>query len=163
VQNLSIAAGKKYYFGVRAVSKTKGASIETKSDGAVVATPTGDGDGGFIDEDAGVPTPDAGDPKGGGGPESGCGCRTAGDEGTPPGCGRWRRCLRWGRAGGPSVARDDGLGAARAVDLRFKLAREAGTRRASGPRSWMRRGFLARLAILVPPPSLEAGRPIMTP
>lgn len=95
VANLSIAAGKKYFFAVRAVSKTKGSSVDTVSNGAVVETPMGLGDGGFIDdEDAGTgvdaggnPPPDGGapNPNGGGESDSGCGCRAAGGEATPLG------------------------------------------------------------------------------
>lgn len=91
VLNLSLAPGKRYFFAVRAASKTMGSSPETVSNGAVVeAPPPSDGgaqDGGWWEEDAGV---DAGAPLPDGGqtsatpPESdGCGCRVAG-EGQPP-------------------------------------------------------------------------------
>jgi MYXO-CTERM domain-containing protein len=96
VGNLSIAPGKKYIFAVRAVSKAKGSSIDTRSNGAVVETPSSQTDGGFVDEDAGTDAgtggsggeaADAGTGGSGGGTtsKSGCGCRTVGREETPAG------------------------------------------------------------------------------
>jgi hypothetical protein len=96
VGNLSIAPGKKYVFAVRAVSKAKGSSIDTRSNGAVVETPSSQTDGGFVDEDAGTDAgmggsggeaADAGTGGSGGGTtsKSGCGCRAAGGEETPAG------------------------------------------------------------------------------
>lgn len=92
VLNLSIGAGKTYYMAVRAVSKTKGSSLDTKSNGVVVAAPTSMPDGGFMDEDAGsdagAPPSDGGQPTAPGGePPGGCGCHAAGSDGVLAGVG----------------------------------------------------------------------------
>jgi hypothetical protein len=87
VLNLSIGAAKKYSFAVRAVSKTKGASLDTKSNGVMVEPPSMP-DGGFTDEDAGADAgPDAGGPPPDGGQPTtppaapgGCGCSAAGSD-----------------------------------------------------------------------------------
>lgn len=91
VPNLSVGVGKKYFFAVRAVSKTKGSSTDTKSNGVVVQTPS-QPDGGIVDQDAGPdagmemdagdPPPDAGAPTTpGDGSSGGCGCNAAGSDG----------------------------------------------------------------------------------
>lgn len=94
LKNLSFVAGRKYFVAVRALSKTKGSSIETKSDGVIVRNLV-QPDGGLGDvslfEDSGTPVvPDAGvdapvvAPDGGApfaepaAEEGGCGCRTTG-------------------------------------------------------------------------------------
>lgn len=92
VPNLSLVDGRKYFFSVRAVSKTKGSSFETKSNGVTVqliAAPDagledvtlGGDDTGGVPDDAGV---DATVGEAGTAPvdaepaKSGCGCRVAG-------------------------------------------------------------------------------------
>jgi hypothetical protein len=84
VANLSLAPGKKYFFAVRAVSKTKGSSPETVSNGVVVETPDGGGLG-----DAGFPVGAGGG--GGNGTAGSTAAGTGGGPSTPPeksgGCG----------------------------------------------------------------------------
>jgi MYXO-CTERM domain-containing protein len=90
VQSLSLTPGKKYVFAVRAVSKTKGSSLETRSNGVVVVAPTlpdGGAGGSTWDDDAGSDAggtpPDAGHGGAGGagtGSSGGCGCTVAGDD-----------------------------------------------------------------------------------
>ena len=86
VDNLALGPGKKYFFSVRAVSKTKGSSLETTSNGVIVEAPmVPDGGLGDLDAgtDAGGPTADGGHPPmlpGGSSKPSGCGCRVVGAE-----------------------------------------------------------------------------------
>lgn len=88
LKGLSLAVGKKYFVAVRAVSKTKGSSLETRSDGVVVKEPPpmdgGLGDATLGPDDTGAgpaedsavdapTTPPAADSPAA---DSGCGCRT---------------------------------------------------------------------------------------
>ncbi len=83
LKGLSLATGKKYVVAVRAVSKTKGASVEARSDGVTVLEPVGV-DGGLGDAMLGDDTGAATDAEGDGAPATpsaasdsgGCGCRT---------------------------------------------------------------------------------------
>jgi hypothetical protein len=80
---ISLSVGKKYFWAVRAISKTKGSSLETRSNGVVVESATAP-DGGTIgdamlgDDDAGTGVGDV-EPIGAiddGTSSSGCGCHT---------------------------------------------------------------------------------------
>lgn len=82
---VSLSVGKKYFWAVRAISKTKGSSLEARSNGVVVESVTapdggtlGDamlGDDGGVDSDAGT---EAGVTADEGKESSGCGCHTVG-------------------------------------------------------------------------------------
>src|SRR5262249_40741295 len=85
VANLSLTPGKKYFFSVRAISKTKGSSAAATSNGVIVETPDGGGLG-----DAGFPT-GAGGGGGAGSTSGSAGAGTGGGPSMPPkksgGCG----------------------------------------------------------------------------
>ncbi|MGZ3421633.1 MAG: FG-GAP repeat domain-containing protein [Polyangiales bacterium] len=83
---ISLSLGKKYFWAVRAISKTKGSSPETRSNGVIVEAPVAP-DGGLGDamlgDDGGITDTDGGAdgsglaPDEGGKDGSGCGCRVA--------------------------------------------------------------------------------------
>lgn len=82
VKGISLSVGKKYFFAVRAVSKTKGSSLETRSNGVTILMPTAP-DGGtlgdaMLEDDAGTSGGSdaaAGDTPTGDGAAGGCGCQ----------------------------------------------------------------------------------------
>lgn len=114
IKSLSLSIGKKYFVAVRAVSKTKGSSVETRSDGVIVRAPPmmdgGLGDAMLGPDDTGVTPSDSTvadtDPiampgDGAAAEDGGCGCRTSGTRGGSTILGllallalRRRRCAR---------------------------------------------------------------------